>query len=82
MNSPESAQLELEIASPPQIPCSQQVPVEGTHSYWLLGLSFSTGDEVVTGVGQWEAGSLLERVVTEDLGGKFKYSDVNPALSH
>lgn len=58
------------------------MPAEGTHSYWLLGLSFSTGDEVVTGMGQWEAVSSLKRLVSEDLGGKFKYSGANPALSH
>lgn len=83
MYSPESAQSELGIPAKNSQPCSAApaVPAEGTHSYWLLGLSFSTGDEVVAGMGQWEAGSSLERLVSEDLGGKFKYWGANPALS-
>lgn len=41
----------------------------------------STEDEVVTDIRMWDTVSCLDRLVSEELGGNFKYLGSNPALS-
>lgn len=46
------------------------------------GLNLSAEDEVVADIRMWNTVSCLDRLVSKELFGNFRYLGSNPALSH
>lgn len=46
------------------------------------GLDLSTEDGGITAIRMWNTGSCLDKLVSKELGGNFKYLGSNPALSY